>query len=378
MKIASSTVTTDTSRMYQSIETVQLNVGQAKFAQVGKGDQLVSSTDRDKMLNDVMNLLADGEDEKAEETVDDLAKKTTETLKEQLAANQTKHSTGLQVEDQYTAKIKLLREMLRLFFGNKGSSKSVDLSTELMQKQNANVMQLVGQRIGETTAAGKGTWVREVSASRFFAETESVSYSTVGTAITEDGRQLDFTISMEMSRSFSEYTNLDWSEEVVFCDPLVINLDNNPTELSDQQFYFDLDNNGEKEEISMLKKGSGYLALDKNDDGEINDGGELFGAKTGNGFAELNAYDGDSNGWIDENDEIFDQLKVWIKDDAGNNQLLSLKDAGVGAIYLGSASTDFTHRSGSTGEVLGQTRRTGFYLKEDGQAGSVQQVDLSV
>ena len=89
-------------------------------------------------------------------------------------------------------------------------------------------------------------------------------------------------------------------------------------ELSDQTFYFDLDADGEEEEISMLK-GSGYLALDKNEDGIINDGSELFGTGNGDGFADLARYDEDGNGWIDENDSIWSKLKIWCKDENGND-----------------------------------------------------------
>ena len=43
----------------------------------------------------------------------------------------------------------------------------------------------------------------------------------------------------------------------------------------------------------------------------------------GNGFSELAEYDSDGNGWIDENDEVYDQLKVWVKDENGKDTLLS-------------------------------------------------------
>ena len=60
-----------------------------------------------------------------------------------------------------------------------------------------------------------------------------------------------------------------------------------------------------------------FLALDLNGDGRINNGSELFGALSGNGFADLAQYDSDANGWIDENDEIFQRLKVWSGADDG-------------------------------------------------------------
>lgn len=130
------------------------------------------------------------------------------------------------------------------------------------------------------------------------------------------------------------------------------------------------------EEIAELAKGSGYLALDRNNDGIINDGSELFGTSTGNGFAELAKYDSDGNGWIDEADEIFDKLKVWTKDEHGNSVLLSLKDADVGAICLGNSKTDFSLKDKSDGSLRGMVRQTGIYLKESGGTGTVQQVDF--
>lgn len=52
----------------------------------------------------------------------------------------------------------------------------------------------------------------------------------------------------------------------------------------------------------MVRPGGVFLALDKNGDSVINDGKELFGAATGQGFKELAIYDSDKNYWIDEND----------------------------------------------------------------------------
>ena len=126
----------------------------------------------------------------------------------------------------------------------------------------------------------------------------------------------------------------------------------------------------------MLSKGAGFLAFDKNEDGKINNGTELFGAKTGNGFTELAEYDEDGNGWIDENDEIYSKLSVWIKDDTGNDKLIGLKQANVGAIYLANLSTDFSMKSERDNSHNAQLRRTGMYLTEDGMSNTIQQLDM--
>lgn len=53
------------------------------------------------------------------------------------------------------------------------------------------------------------------------------------------------------------------------------------------------------------------------------------------------ALDKDNNGWIDESDDTFSQLRVWTKDSAGNDQLKTLKQANVSALSLSRSSTLF-------------------------------------
>lgn len=159
-------------------------------------------------------------------------------------------------------------------------------------------------------------------------------------------------------------------------DPLVINTGFGITRISDKKFKFDLDSDGEEESISTLGEGSGFLAYDKNEDGVINNGLELFGALTGDGFSELSEYDYDKNGWIDEADEIFSKLKVWLKNEDGTDKLISLKEAGIGAIYLGNVPTEFSEK-GLAG-LNGIIRSTGLFLGEDGEVGTVMHIDLAV
>ena len=213
--------------------------------------------------------------------------------------------------------------------------------------------------------------------SYYYEESEQTTFDTTGVVRCADGREITFNLSLEMSRSFASYYESTYQEKAVtFCDPLVINLDGNIAELSDQKFYFDLDADGVDEYVSKLQKGSGYLALDKNNDGVIGNGNELFGTKSGDGFGDLTIYDEDKNGWIDENDEIWNQLKIWTTDENGEDVLYTLKEAGVGAICLQRASTNFT-QTNSNNEVKGAIRSTGIFLYENGGVGTVQHLDLA-
>ncbi|HEX3048491.1 MAG TPA: hypothetical protein VHY08_27325 [Bacillota bacterium] len=210
-----------------------------------------------------------------------------------------------------------------------------------------------------------------------YRESEQMSFTANGIVKTADGKEIDFSVALNMSREFATEKLTITLEEGRLKDPLVINFDGPAAALTETKFSFDLDNDGALDQISFLKSGSGFLALDQNQDGLINNGGELFGTASGNGFADLLKYDSDQNGWIDENDSIFEKLRIWTKNENGEDMLFALGQKGVGAIYLGNIDTQFSFKDAAN-QTQGQLRRTGVFLKEDGTAGTVQQIDLVV
>lgn len=140
---------------------------------------------------------------------------------------------------------------------------------------------------------------------------------------------------------------------------------------------FDLDMDGRLDSISLLKPGHGFLAVDWNEDGIINDGSELFGPESGNGFSELAQYDADGNGWLDENDPLYEKLVVWSLDQGGHHELISLREAHVGALFLDGQDGLFSLND-TQNEQHGLVRQTSFFLKEHGGMGTVQEVDFVV
>ncbi len=231
---------------------------------------------------------------------------------------------------------------------------------------------------GQTRSA-KTTIRLDRSTSHF--EQEQMTFASRGQVLTEDGKAIDFSLELIMDRNQMTETSekalmSTWQEQVALVDPLIINLEGGVPALSDVRFEFDLDNDGAAEEISFAASGSGFLSFDKNNDGTINNGSELFGPGTGNGFDELAAYDEDGNGWIDENDDVFSKFSVWTRDDAGNDLLVSLAEAGVGAVYLDNAATGF-ELTDSENALTGEVARSGMFLFENGNVGVIQQIDLA-
>ena len=210
-----------------------------------------------------------------------------------------------------------------------------------------------------------------------YEEEEHTNFSISGKVTMADGKSVEFTLSAQLDRNFSIQKDARiLSQNTQKTDPLAINLDGGIVTLRDSSFQFDLDADGTKENISFVSKGNGFIVFDKNNDGKINNGNEMFGTQSGNGFQDLSQYDDDNNGIIDENDGIYEQLNIWTKDGAGNDHLMSLKEAGVGAIGLEHDDTTFELKD-DYNNSLGSIQRSGYFLMESGQAGFVQQVDLS-
>jgi hypothetical protein len=228
-------------------------------------------------------------------------------------------------------------------------------------------------------ARPRDSWGVQVDLYRSYRETEKVSFDAEGIVKTADGREIQIDVELRMAREWAEEHSLslrlEGSGGTEMVDPLVINFDGTAAELTSDTFTFDLDVDGREDQIAMLAPGSAYLAYDANGDGVINDGSELFGPSTGDGFGELSSYDDDGNGWIDEGDDIFRGLRLWSQRPDGTSRLVGLGAAGIGAIYLGHAQTEFQLKD-EENTTLGQVTDTGIFLHEDGRVGTVQELDL--
>lgn len=271
-------------------------------------------------------------------------------------------------------KLRMIRQMVKLLTGK--DIKVFNLPQEnTSEKAARDLPSVTSNTAANSGMAGYGV---EYDRHEVWLEMEATSFQAQGVVHTEDGRALGFQLNLEMQRRHVEETQLSVRlGDAVRKDPLVINFAGQAAELQSQRFSFDLDADGQGENIALLAGHSGYLALDRNINGRVDDGSELFGALTGNGFLELTQFDDDANGWIDENDAVFDSLRVWTPAADGPGHLATLRERQVGALYLGQQITPFELRDASN-QFLGAVRATGVWLAESGQAGTLQQIDLTV
>jgi hypothetical protein len=115
-------------------------------------------------------------------------------------------------------------------------------------------------------------------------------------------------------------------------DPLVLDLDGDGVETSGVEagVFFDIEANGEIALVSFVQGEDALLALDRNGNGVIDDGSELFGTQHGakNGFEELKKFDDNHDGVINAQDAVFSQLGG-LRRNAAGLEFVSLSRLGV-------------------------------------------------
>jgi len=232
------------------------------------------------------------------------------------------------------------------------------------------------EKFRDLTSSARGNMNDLLFGGSFEYSWEKISLATSGHVSTADGRAIDFSLNLSLEReSLSLDTQFGPTRAGMFIDPLVLSFDNSLNMLDDTVFSFDLDCDGTAENIAGLRGGSGFLGLDINGDSIFNDGGELFGPITGYAFDELRAYDEDGNDWLDENDPVFARLGLWMGAGGAEGRMLSLREAGVGALALASTENQFSLKN-SDGRIVGRIDRSGIFLMEDGAVRSLQEIDL--
>ena len=137
--------------------------------------------------------------------------------------------------------------------------------------------------------------------------------------------------------------------------PIVIDLDGNGIQTisrADASAGFDLFGNGTAVKSGWISGSDGFLAVDKNGNGQIDSINELFGGSAkGAGFANLASYDSNGDGLVNDADAAFGQLMIW-QDANGNHatddgELMTLAQAGVASLTVGYTELPFLDAQGN-------------------------------
>ena len=180
------------------------------------------------------------------------------------------------------------------------------------------------------------------------------------------------------------FTSATLATAPVRVDPLTFDLDNDGLETSginaSNPILFDHDADGIKTASGWLNADDAFLVLDKNANGTIDTGRELFGDAfiksngqlAADGFDALRDLDANLNGKIDANDAPFAHLRLWrdLNQDgvSQSNELFTLASQNIAAINV--ASTEHS-RILANGNQLADL---GSFIKTDGSSGTLGEV----
>ncbi len=169
-------------------------------------------------------------------------------------------------------------------------------------------------------------------------------------------------------------------------DPLTLDLDGDGIETlgTEAGVLFDHNANGMKQGTGWVSPDDGLLAFDRNGNGTIDDGTELFGDNTilsngsiaSDGFEAIADLDTNSDGVVDALDGQFSSLRVWrdLNSDgiSQSNELARLDEMGISAISVHSHAAGTDQANGNT------ITRVGEFIRSSGSKGKAGALDLAV
>ncbi len=236
--------------------------------------------------------------------------------------------------------------------------KTADLEDRVSVRDRADLlvlMRTLGREDAEKVDA-------ELAEAEVELETDAVVASEAEVAV-----RVDFEIEVTVAEARAEAPEGEAKRQ----DPLVLDLDGDGqislTGVADG-LDFDLDADGRTDRAATVAGGDAFLALDRDGDGRITSGAELFGDATGarDGFADLARLDDNGDGVFDARDTAFDDVVVF-----DGHRTRSLAEAGVASIDL-RARAAHRERADGNAEVAQSTFR-----RTDGTLGRVADVLLA-
>jgi VCBS repeat-containing protein len=202
---------------------------------------------------------------------------------------------------------------------------------------------------------------------------------------------LDILLNLIISPAYAGEINLSVSDFFTAArnwiqrrDPLTLDLDGDGLETvgidPNAPILFDHDGDGVANATGWIKPDDGFLVLDRNGNGMIDNGAELFGDSTplsaggtaADGFAALAQEDSNGDGLVNADDAHWNDLRVWrdLNSDgvSQDGELFTLEALGIAGIHV--AKSENTTRLADGNQIAD----LGSYIRTDGTEGAVGQV----
>jgi len=285
-------------------------------------------------------------------------------------------------EKPIPAEVNLIKLVLENFLGKDFDDSFADLSFELdnltsnAEVNNIYESQQVGME-GYVTIAGQHFNADDMlNVKQWQTHKQSLTYQMQG-QFELDGQSLLVDYSFALTSEHTQYQHLEMSASALK-DPLIIQFSQQGLgQIIDTQ-GFDINSDNKLDTLPVFSGDVGYLVYDKNQNNKADNGGELFGPKSGDGFADLALLDSNNNGFIDSDDDAFEEIYIWQPEaDDLAEQWLSLAEANIQAISTSAIATPFSFYNDNN-EVSAQLRQSSFALSDAGIGYGVHQVDVVI
>jgi hypothetical protein len=216
----------------------------------------------------------------------------------------------------------------------------------------------------------RGTDLKDEFMKKFKSLSDSIKHRDSNVYQIEKDTERARSLEMKVNFTFGLQSGQARVEvEGAMADPLVIDLDGDGIETTtlNKGVNFDINGDGIKEKTAFITGGDGLLALDRNHDGKITSGTELFGDQNGaeDGFMELAKFDSNNDSIINRDDPVFKDLKVMIGNDS---ELFTLDMLDINEISLmGKKKAGFYNNNNYIKETAG-------FKRSDGTEGTIGEV----
>lgn len=217
--------------------------------------------------------------------------------------------------------------------------------------------------------------------------TQSLSFKMQAElAINDQNISIDYSFSLKSEHV--SYLSFE-TNAAALKDPILVQFGSQGLGEISGESDFDINNDNALNKLPIFSGDVGYLVYDINQNGKADNGTELFGPQTGNGFTEMAKLDSNHNGFIDQEDEHFDKLYLWKPGDeqvtgdleteqiTNQGQWISLSDIGIYAINLAGQNSPYSFYD-QQGEIQAQLRQSSFALNESGNVLGVHQIDVRI
>lgn len=220
-------------------------------------------------------------------------------------------------------------------------NRDLDLMLRMISKDEAEYQSLRG-RFEKLMNHARKAYAGEAAATNAEAQSQPTTVSQMADQMVSR-RAYEFELKFKKQTVESERIGISLEElGIKQADPLVLDLAGDGLNLTKagQGAIFDIDADGRLDQTGWVQGDDALLVLDRNNNGAIDDGSELFGDQNGaaNGFIELAKHDNNKDNRIDRLDPVYKALKLY-QDLNGNgrieqNELSGLEQMGIKALNL--------------------------------------------